>query len=157
MQVVSTQTVMNLVKQIERLLNATIILVILSILLMVAVMPDIYLNSLPDRKNEGAIVGISLAIGVRVLLISWLLFVRWKTKRHRKKRKEDCVAIGILLVIFGLIYSDGAVAFSNNEGIEYVSVIMFTSVLLDLAAAVLIFIVRFKLKDRKRKPVDQPD
>ena len=69
-------------------------------------------------------------------------------RRDGKNRKTGYIVMGILLIIFGLLYSDGAFAYSNNENILYVSVLMFISVFCDLATAVLIF-VGISLKSSK--------
>ena len=62
---------------------------------------------------------------------------------NSKKRKTAYVVIGILLIVFGLIYMDGAIAYLNNKDILYVSYLMFTSVFCDFTAAILTFTAAF--------------
>ena len=132
----------------ERILIIAAGILLLSILLMIAVIPGIYTRSLPEAYNPGAVIGISLAIIVRLLLLICYLLIIKKIRRDGKKRKTGYIVIGILLVIFGLIYSDGAFAFLNNKNIPYVSFLMFTSVFCDLTASILTFTAIF-IKSQK--------
>ena len=115
---------------------------------MIIVIPGVYTRTLPNANNLGAVIGISLAIIIRLLILIWYISIIKKIRRDGEKRKAGYISIGILLIIFGLIYSDGAIAFSNNENILYVSYLMFTSVLCDLIASILTFIAIF-LKSQK--------
>ena len=125
-------------------------MLLLSILLMIIVIPGVYTKSLPNENNLGAVIGISLAIIIRLLIIFWYTSIIKSIRRDDKKRKTACIVIGILLIIFGLIYSDGAFAFLNNKNIIYVSYLMFTSVFFDIIASILTFISIF-LKSQKIK------
>jgi hypothetical protein len=125
-------------------------MLLLSILLMIIVIPGVYTKSLPNENNLGAVIGISLAIIIRLLIIFWYTSIIKSIRRDGKKRKTACIVIGILLIIFGLIYSDGAFAFLNNKNIIYVSYLMFTSVFFDIIASILTFISIF-LKSQKIK------
>jgi hypothetical protein len=132
----------------ERILIIAAGMLLLSILLMIIVIPGVYTRTLPNANNLGAVIGISLAIIIRLLILIWYISIIKKIRRDGEKRKAGYISIGILLIIFGLIYSDGAIAFSNNENILYVSYLMFTSVLCDLIASILTFIAIF-LKAQK--------
>ncbi len=125
-------------------------MLLFSILLMIIVIPGVYTKSLPNENNPGAVIGISLAIIIRLLIIFWYTSIIKSIRRDGKNRKTACIVIGILLIIFGLIYSDGAFAFLNNKNILYVSYLMFTSVFFDIIASILTFISIF-LKSRKIK------
>ena len=132
----------------ERILIIAAGMLLLSILLMIIVMPGVYTKTLPNENNLGAVIGVSLAIIFRLLIIIWYISIIKKIRRDGEKRKTVYIVIGILLIIFGLIYSDGAFAFLDNKNILYVSYLMFTSVFCDLIASVLTFIAVF-LKSQK--------
>jgi len=132
----------------ERILIIAAGMISLSILLMVIVIPAVYTRTLPNEYNLGAVIGISLAIIIRLLLILWYLSIIKKIRSDTEKRKTGYIVIGILLIIFGFIYGDGALAFLDNKNILYVSYLMFASVYCDLIAAILTFIAIF-LKSKK--------
>ena len=60
-----------------------------------------------------------------------------------ERKKTAYVIIGIFLIVFGLIYMDGAFAYLNNKDIPYVSYLMFASILCDFTAAILTFTAAF--------------
>lgn len=132
----------------ERILIIAAGMLLLSILLMIIVIPGVYTKSLPNENNLGALIGISLAIIIRLLILIWYISIIKKIRRDGEKRKAGYIVIGILLIVFGLIYSDGAFAFLNNKNIIYVSYMMFTSVFFDIIASILTFIAFF-LKSQK--------
>jgi hypothetical protein len=132
----------------ERFLIIACALLLLSILLMIAVIPGVFTKSLPNKYNTGAAIAISLAIVIRLIIVFWCLSTIKKIRRNGKKRKTAYVVIGILLIVFGLIYMDGAIAYLNNKDILYVSYLMFTSVFCDFTAATLTFTAAF-LSNRK--------
>ena len=117
---------------------------------MIIVIPGVYTKSLANENNPGAVIGISLAIIIRLLIFFWYTSIIKSIRLDGKKRKTACIVIGILLIIFGLIYSDGAFAFLNNKNIIYVSYLMFTSVFFDIIASILTFISLI-LKSQKIK------
>jgi len=125
-------------------------MLLISILLMIIVIPGVYTKSLANENNPGAVIGISLAIIIRLLIFFWYTSIIKSIRLDGKKRKTACIVIGILLIIFGLIYSDGAFAFLNNKNIIYVSYLMFTSVFFDIIASILTFISLI-LKSQKIK------
>ena len=127
----------------ERILIIATGILLISILLMIIIIPGVYTKTLPNENNPGAVIGISLAILIRLLIIIWYISIIKKIRREGGKRKTGYIVIGILLIIFGLIYSDGAFAFLDNKNILYVSYLMFTSVFCDLIASTLTFIAMF--------------
>ena len=133
----------------ERILIIAASMLLLSILLMIIVIPGVYTRTLPSENNPGAVIGISLAIIFRLIIIIWYISIIKKIRHDGEKRKTGYIVIGILLIIFGLIYSDGAFAFLDNKNILYVSYLMFTSVFCDLIASILTFIAIF-LKSQKK-------
>ena len=132
----------------ERILIIATGMLLLSVLLMIIIIPGVYTKTLPNENNLGAIIGISLAIIIRIVIIIWYMLKIKKIRSDSEKRKTGYIVIGILLIIFGLIYSDGAFAFLDNKNILYVSYLMFTSVFCDLIASILTFIAIF-LKSQK--------
>lgn len=137
---------MEKIKSIEYNLTFAVGMVLLSIFLMMVIIPVVYTKSLPDVHNTGAVIGISLAIMIRLLI-----FLRYRSLIKRMKqgvliRKSNYLVIGILLLFFGLIYSDGAFAFLDNDRIPYVSVLMFSSVFCDFIAAVFTFVAHYKAR-----------
>ena len=123
-------------------------ILLLSILLMTIVIPGVYTGTYPNANNPLAVIGISVAIIIHLLIFYSYISIIKQNRRDGKKRKAGYIVIGILLIIFGLIYSDGAFAFLDNKDILYVSYLMFTSVFCDLIASILTFIAIF-LKPQK--------
>ena len=83
------------------------------------------------------------AMIIRLLIFFWYISTIKKIRRDVEKSKTSYILIGILLIIFGLIYSDGAFAFLDKKNILYLSYLMFTSVFFDLIASILTFIAAF--------------
>lgn len=132
----------------ERVLIIATGMLLLSIFLMIIVIPGVYTRTLPNENNLGAVIGISLAIIFRLIIVIWYISIIKKIRRDGEIGKIGYVLIGTLLIIFGLIYSDGAFAFLDNKNILYVSYLMFTSVFCDLIASILTFLATF-LKSQK--------
>lgn len=134
---------MKILQRNERILVIAAGMLLLSILLMIIIIPGVYTRSLPNANNPGAVIGITLAIIIRALIFMGYISIIKKIRRDSEIKKRGYIVIGALLIIFGLIYSDGAFAFLNNKNILYVSLLMFASVFCDLIASVLTFIVYF--------------
>ena len=139
---------MKKIQRKEKILIIAAGMLLLSILLMIIIIPGVYTKTLQKENNLGAVIGISLAILIRLLIIIWYISIIKKIRSEVEKRKTGYIVIGILLIIFGLIYSDGALAFLDNKNILYVSYLMFTSVFCDLIASILTFTAIF-LKSQK--------
>jgi len=127
----------------ERILTIAVGILLISILFMIIIIPAVYTRTLQNENNLGAVIGISLAILIRLLIIIWYTSTIKKIRNDDEKRKTGYIVIGILLIIFGLIYSDGAFAFLDNKNVLYVSYFMFTSVFCDLIASLLTFTTIF--------------
>ena len=132
----------------ERILIIATGMLLLSILLMLIIIPGVFTRSLPNENNLGAVIGISLLIIIRLLIIIWYISLIKKIRRDGEKRKTAYIVIGILLIIFGLISLDGAFAFLDDKNLLYVSYLLFTSILCDLVASILTLIA-FYLKPQK--------
>jgi|SRR5210317_311818 len=126
-----------------RYLSLAITVLLISILLMIVITPEVFSNSLPGKYNQGAIIGISLAIIIRLIILIWMYSVQSSIKKNGKKKKEALIIIGILLLFFGILYTDGALAFLDNKNIPFVSYFMFSSVLCDTIASIITLKVAF--------------
>ena len=124
----------------EMILIMAAVILLISIILMAIIIPGVYTKTLPNEYNTGAVIGISLAMIIRLLIFFWYISIIKKIRRDFKKGKTAYIVIGTLLIIFGLIYLDGAFAFLDNKNILYVSYLMFTSVFFDLIASILTFV-----------------
>jgi len=141
---------MNQNQRNERILLIAAAFLLLSMLLMGAIIPGVLHDPKPGANPTGAITGISLAIIIRLIIFLAYIRIIRQNRRTIRKKKGEYLAIGILLIIFGLIYLDGAFAFLTHEDIPYVSVLMFSSTFCDLVASSLTIIAFFK----KQKRVD---
>ncbi|RKD90171.1 hypothetical protein [Mangrovibacterium diazotrophicum] len=139
---------MENVQRNERILVISVGLVVLSILLMFPVIQGILKDTTPGANPTSATIGISLAIAIRLVFIAAYVKVIRANRRNSKNRKGEYIGIGILLIIFGLVYMDGAFAFLSHDNMLYVSVLMFTSIGCEFVAA-LMMITLFFLKPRK--------
>lgn len=118
-------------------------MLLLSILLMLIIIPGVFTRSLPNENNPGAVIGMSVLIIFRLLIIIWYISLIKKIRRDVETRNTGYIVIGILLIVFGLINSDGAFAFLNDKNLLYVSYLLFTSVFCDLVASILTFAAIF--------------
>ena len=84
----------------ERISIVAIGMLLLSILLMLIIIPGVYTGTIPGAKNPGAVIGISLAIIVRLLLFIWYRSILKKTRRDGQKRKVEHIVIGIHCCLF---------------------------------------------------------
>lgn len=133
----------------EMSLSISAAMLLVSMILMAVVIPGVYTKTIPDAHNTAAVIGISVAILIRLPLFFWQVSLIKKVRREAKTSKTPYILIGILLLLFGLIYSSGAYAFSNNTNVLYVSYLMFTSVGCDLIAALLTFTAAFFKSQQK--------
>lgn len=136
----------------ERLLLIAAGILLLSMLLMLIITPAIYTRSLPNMKNQGALIGMSLAVLIRIPLFAGYFSIIKRIRKYSDRRTGSYYVIGGLLIVFAFIYSDGAVAFMDNETIPNVSTIMFVNVILDVSAAVLTFIAAYFRPKKLIKP-----
>jgi len=134
---------MNKLQRNERISFLAAGILLLSIILMIIIIPGILNDTKPNANPTGAAFGVLLAIIIHLLIFVGYIIIINYSKRKSKKRNPGYLVIGILLIIFGLIYSDGAFAFLNHKNILYVSILMFTSVLCDFIASIMTIIVFF--------------
>jgi hypothetical protein len=123
--------------------------IIISVLLMIVAIPLLYRDTFPQENPSGPLTGISLAIGIHLLILG-IYIKTLRENRHAVTRDGGYVAVGILLIIFGLIYMDGAVAFFPDENTIFLSLVMFASTFCDFLASIIVITVFF-LKPKKKK------
>lgn len=139
---------MKKLKRNERISYIAAGILLLSIILMSIIIPGILNDTYHKANAKGAAMAILIAIVIHLLIFIGYVIIIMIDRRGSKKRKPGYIVIGILLILFGLIYMDGAFAFLDHKNILYVSILMFTSVLCDLVAAIMTIIVYF-LKPQK--------
>ena len=64
-------------------------MLLLSILLMIIIIPGVYTKTLQKENNLGAVIGISLAILIRLLIIIWYISIIKKIRSEVEKEKQD--------------------------------------------------------------------
>lgn len=139
---------MENIKRNARILMVAAGILLFSILLMIIVLPGILNDTSPHANPKGAATGILIAILIHLIIFIGFIKVIRANRHGSKKRRGEYLGIGILLLIFGFIYMDGAFAFLNHQNILYVSILMFISVLSDFVAAIMTIAVFF-LKPQK--------
>lgn len=130
-------------KRNERILFIAAAFLLLSIIMMIIIIPGVLNDTTPRANPIGAVTGISIALIIRLVIFLCYVIIIRRNRRVIRKNKGVYQAIGILLIVFGLIYMDGAFAFLSHDDILYVSILMFTSTLCDLVAGIMTIIVSF--------------
>jgi hypothetical protein len=132
----------------ERILFIAAGILLLSIIFMIIIIPGILNDISPNANPNTAAIAILVAIIIHlIILILYIKFIR-ESKRSIKNRKGEYIGIGIVLILFGLIYMDGAIAFLSHQNMLYISSLMFTSTLCDFVASIMTIILFF-LKPQK--------
>ncbi|KJF44727.1 hypothetical protein [Draconibacterium sediminis] len=139
-----------------RLLVIAVGILLLSILFLLIVTPGVYTKTLPDENNTGALIGISLAIGFRLVLLFGYLRIIKRIRQNFNIRIGNYIVIGVLLLILGLIDTDGAFAYLHNTDVLYISILIFVSIACDITAAILTFIAA-SLKHKNISEIVTPD
>ena len=134
------QVTMKITQGHIRLLVIAVGILLLSILFLLIVAPGVYTKTLPGSANTGALIGISLAIIFRLALLFGYLLIIKRSRHNDNIRIGGYIAIGVVLLLLGLIDTDGAFAYLDNKDVLYISFLMFTSIFCDLTAAILTFI-----------------
>ncbi len=132
----------------ERILFIASSFLLLSIILMIVVLPLLFTDKSPSAIPSSAATGVGLAIIIRlIILFLYRKFTRASSKSN-KNRKGEYLGVGLLPIIFGLMYMDGAFAFLSHEGMRLVSILMFGSVIFDFVSGIML-IVLFFLRPQK--------
>ena len=134
-----------------RIMSTVAGLVLLSIILMIIIIPSVLQDTSAGAGPIGAAIGIVVLIMLHLTVLLGFLKAIRRNKRGRPAGKGLNILLGILLVLFGLFYMDGAFAFF--ETILFVSILMFISAFCDIVAALITFIALF-LKPKKSNEID---
>jgi hypothetical protein len=114
-------------------------IVLLSIVLMIVTIPGILHDTFPEADPKKAATGTFEAMIFHLLVLFGFLVAIIVNKRGGRVNIGVYNFLGIVLLILGLVYSLGAVGFLAHKTILYVSILMFLSVICDLAAAIITF------------------
>lgn len=133
---------MNKENLIRKLIGFVAGFILLSVIFMILVIPGVYSETTPDEKNAGAAIAIAVAGSLRLILFFWTIRIARKIASEGLYRKinDYLLVIVISLFVLGLVYTDGAVAYSNVEP-KYISTFMLTSVFCDLFGAILAIVI----------------
>ena len=136
----------------ERILFVASGFLLLSIVLMIVVIPLMLTNTSSNIAPKSAAIGVSIAIIIHLIIL--ILYVKFtKESRHSSmNRKGEYIGIGIIPILLGLIYMDGAIAFVSHEDTLFVSILMFTSTLCDFLASIMMITLFFLKPQQANKP-----
>jgi hypothetical protein len=137
---------MNQIEIQRRILITVAGLVLLSVILMIIIIPSVLQDTSAGAGPIGAAIGIVVLVMLHLTVLLGFLKAIRKNKRGRPAGKGLNIVLGILLVLFGLFYMDGAFAFF--EQILFVSILMFISAFCDIVAALITFAALF-MKPKK--------
>lgn len=126
-------------------------LVLLSVILMIITIPFVLQDTSPGAGPIGAAIGIAVLILLQLTVLLGFLKTIRKNKQGHPAGKGLNIVSGILLVLFGLFYVDGAFAFLGI--ILFVPTLMFISAFCDIVAALMTFIALF-LRPKKSNEID---
>ena len=116
-------------------------MLLLSILLMFVIIPGILNDTTPGAFPKRAVNAVSVQIAVHLVLFLAYIKIIWDIGRGNKKRDGAYLAVAIILMFAGLIFMDGAFAYLSHEGMLFVSVLMFISILFDFTASIMTIMV----------------
>ena len=127
----------------ERILFIVSGFLLLSIILMVAVIPVMLTNTSSNIAPKSSAIGVSVAIIIHlIILILCVKFTR-ESRHSRINRKGEYIGIGIIPILLGLIYMDGAIAFVSHEDTLFISILMFATTLCDFVASTMMITLFF--------------
>lgn len=121
-----------------------------SIIVMIATIPIALSNTSENINSESSGIGIIIAIIMHLVVLGIYLKVVWENKQNRN-RDGGYIAVAIILIILGLIYLDGAIAFVTDRETLFISILMFGSVFCDIAASVMMIVIYLSKPSNKLK------
>lgn len=128
-------------------------LLVLSVLALIVVLPLLIQEVSLDGIPNAAPIATAVAAGVRLLILVGILIGIRLIRLKRRINKEINLAVAAVLILLGLVLTDGAVAYVDS--LVFVSVGMFIAVFCDLAAAVISIVALFQLrKKRQTQPLN---
>jgi hypothetical protein len=134
---------MKKMKRNEKVLVIASRIILLSILLIALTIPGILTDSSPNANPKSAAIGFALAILIRLIIFAAYIKTIRNNRDSNVNRRGEYLGLGILLLIFGLIIVDGAVAFLSHEKLLYASVLIFTSAFCDFIASISTIVLFF--------------
>ena len=112
-------------------------IVLLSAVLMIVIIPGVLHDTFPGAAPKNAAKAILVAMIFHLLVLFGFLTAFLVNKRGGQVKNGVYISLGIVLLILGLVFTDGAIAFFGHTNILYVSILMFICMLCDLVAAIL--------------------
>ena len=140
---------MDIYEKQRRTFSTVTVLVLGSVVSLIAVIPVLIEETNTGSLPMSAPIATSVGAGIHLLIFIVFLIARWQALRSRRINRGINLVSAIVLLIFGLIISDGAFAYINS--LRFVSVFMFLCVGCDLAAAIVLMASYFKLRPKKKK------
>lgn len=125
-------------------------IILFSIIVMIATIPIALSNTSENINSESSGIGIIIAIIMHLVVLGIYLKVVWENKQNRN-RDGGYIAVAIILIILGLIYLDGAIAFVTDRETLFISILMFGSVFCDIAASVMMIVIYLSKPSNKLK------
>jgi len=131
-------------KNIKLLTTASGILLI-SVFLMFLVALLIFFDTSPSAPPNAAGYAVLAAIIIHLIIFAGYIKVFRENRRTIRSKRGEYIGLGVLLIMFGLIYMNGAVAYRGDKETLDLSILMFTSTLSDFTASIITFIAYFIL------------
>ncbi len=129
------------------------VLLLLSVLLLIAIIPGIFLDTSPHSLPKQAAFGTLVVMLIHLLIFLGFLYGIRFTKRRRKINKEIYIVSGVVLFLLGFVIMDGS--FSFLDQVLYVSIGIFLCVVCDFGAALVLVSALFLLRKKKKHQVNE--
>lgn len=124
-------------------------LLLLSVLALIAVIPKLIQETSSEGLPRAAAIATSVGMGIHLLLlVGFLIGIRLARLKRRINREINLVS-AIILILLGLVITDGAFAYVDS--LLFVSVGMFICVACDLGVGVVSIVGMVRLRKKKQK------
>jgi len=137
---------MNNIEVQKKFLTTIAGLVFLSVVLMIIIIPSVLQDNSAGARPKSAAIGTVVMMILHLVILYGYFNVIRANKRGRPADKGLNIGLGILLLLFGLVFMDGAFAFLDRK--IFISILMFISVFCDFMAALITFATLF-IKPKK--------
>ena len=134
----------------RRVFTICAVLLLLSVLALIAVIPVILQDTSPGAMPRQAAIATSVGMLMHLLIFLGILYGIRLTKRKRKINKEINLATALVLLVFGFIIMDGALAGMGGKT-SFISIGMFFCAMCDLGAIVVSVVALFLLRTKKKQ------
>lgn len=134
-----------------KLLSVAAGVLLFSVILMIIVALLILTNMTPNAPPRTAGFAVIAAIIIHLVILAGFIKVIRENRPKSKNKNGEYIGLGVLLIIFGLIYMDGAFAYWGDKNTIDLSILMFSSTLCDFVAAVMTIGVFFMKSSDKNK------